>query len=69
MANQSEMLLNKRDAPQTETVQPVQTELAPEIPDRPALAPNVQLIGEMQGTGFVDRQWLVMRNDQFVQVT
>lgn len=40
-----------------------------EVPDRPALAPNVQLAGEMQGTGFKDRQWLIQRGDQFIQVT
>jgi putative peptide zinc metalloprotease protein len=40
-----------------------------EVPERPALAPNIQLVGEMQETGFEDRQWLVQRGDRFVQVT
>ncbi len=39
------------------------------VPERPELAPNVQLIGEMQETGFEDRQWLVQRGGRFVQVT
>jgi outer membrane lipoprotein-sorting protein len=33
------------------------------------LAPDVQLIGEMQGTGFKDRQWLIRRQGRFIQVT
>lgn len=40
-----------------------------EVAERPTLAPNVQLIGEMQGTGFKDRQWLVQRGERFIQVT
>ena len=40
-----------------------------EMSERPALAPNVELVGEMQGTGFVDRQWLVQRDGQFIQLT
>ena len=35
----------------------------------PALAPGVELVGEMPGTGFQDRQWLALRNGQFVQLT
>ena len=42
---------------------------ATEVPERPALASNVQLVGEMQETGFEDRQWLVQRGGRFVQVT
>jgi putative peptide zinc metalloprotease protein len=37
--------------------------------ERPALAPTVRLIGELQDSGFVDRQWLVQRDGQFIQVT
>src|ERR687885_3076221 len=33
----------------------------------PELAPGVELVGEMPETGFQERQWLVMRNGQFVQ--
>ena len=36
---------------------------------RPALAPHVQLLGEMQGTGFKERQWLLRRHDHFIQLT
>jgi putative peptide zinc metalloprotease protein len=39
------------------------------VPQRPALAPDVQLMGEMQGTGFKDRQWLIQRGGRFIQVT
>jgi putative peptide zinc metalloprotease protein len=42
---------------------------APEVPERPALAPNVQPVGEMPGTGFTDQQWLILRNGQFLQVS
>ncbi len=42
---------------------------AAEMPERPALAPNVQLIGEMKGTGFKDRQWLIQRDGRFIQLT
>jgi putative peptide zinc metalloprotease protein len=40
-----------------------------EVPERPALASGVELVGELQGTGFVERQWLVRRGDRFVQLT
>ena len=40
-----------------------------EVPDYPALAPNVELLGEMEETGFKDRQWLVKRGDRFIQLT
>ncbi len=43
--------------------------LAGAVPVRPALAPTVQLVGEMQGTGFKDRQWLIQRDGQFLQLT
>jgi putative peptide zinc metalloprotease protein len=39
------------------------------VPERPALAPAVQLIGEMKDTGFKDRQWLVRRGERFIQTT
>ena len=42
---------------------------AAEVPERPALAPEVQLVGEMPETGFTERQWLVKRGDRFVQIT
>lgn len=40
-----------------------------EVPEHPELAPNVELVGEMQGTGFTDRQWLILRDGRFIQVT
>jgi hypothetical protein len=40
-----------------------------EAPERPALAPSVQLVGEMQGSGFKDRQWLIQRDGHYIQVT
>ena len=39
------------------------------MPERPAISPSVELIGEFQGTGFVDSQWLVRRDDRFIQLT
>jgi putative peptide zinc metalloprotease protein len=40
-----------------------------EVPERPALAPGVELVGEMQDTGFAERQWLIQRDGRFLQVT
>jgi putative peptide zinc metalloprotease protein len=40
-----------------------------EVPERPVLAPSVQLVGEMQGSGFKDRQWLIQRDGHYIQVT
>ena len=37
--------------------------------ERPALAPGVELVGEFQGTGFAEPQWLIRREERFVQVT
>ena len=42
---------------------------AAEVPERPALAPDVQPVGEMPETGFTERQWLVRRGERFVQIT
>lgn len=39
-----------------------------EVPERPMLAPAVELLGEMQDTGFTDRQWLIQRAGRFLQV-
>src|SRR5262245_25922862 len=47
--------------------QPTQT--AEIVADRPALALNVQLMGEMQGHGFADSLWLIQRDSRFIQVT
>jgi putative peptide zinc metalloprotease protein len=40
-----------------------------EVPERPALASGIELVGELQGTGFVESQWLVKRGDRFLQLT
>lgn len=42
--------------------------IAIEVPERPMLAPDVFLVGEMQGSGFQDQQWLIQRGGQFLQV-
>jgi putative peptide zinc metalloprotease protein len=39
------------------------------VPEYPALAPHVELLGEMEETGFRERQWLVRRGDRFIQLT
>lgn len=39
------------------------------VPEKPELAPDVELIGEMRETGFEDRQWLIRRDDKFIQLT
>src|SRR5256885_11800736 len=40
-----------------------------DVPERPARCRDVQLVGEMPGTGFADRQWLVQRNGPYIQLT
>ncbi|MBV8694694.1 MAG: hypothetical protein JO125_04675 [Chloroflexi bacterium] len=37
--------------------------------ERPVLAPNVQLMGELKESGFQQRQWLIQREGQFIQVS
>jgi len=39
------------------------------VPDFPALAPDVELLGEMRETGFKESQYLVRRGERFVQLT
>jgi putative peptide zinc metalloprotease protein len=49
---------------------PKATEAEPvEVPERPQLAPQVQLVGELPDNAFVDRQWLVQRDGNFIQLT
>jgi putative peptide zinc metalloprotease protein len=74
--NQLELLSHRDEAAEraAETQQGQPTAAAgdgrlPAVPDRPVLAPNVQLVGEMRGTGFKDRQWLMQRDGRFIQVT
>jgi putative peptide zinc metalloprotease protein len=40
-----------------------------DVQERPALPPNVCLVGEIQGTGFTDPQWLIQRDSQFIQLS
>jgi putative peptide zinc metalloprotease protein len=47
---------------------PLQAE-TPRAAQLPRLAPQVELLGELQASGFKDRQWLIRRGDRFVQVT
>ncbi len=43
---------------------------APSMSDeRPALAAGVKLVGELKDSGFAEQQWLIERNQRFVQVT
>ena len=35
----------------------------------PQLAPNVELSGEMQESGFAKQQWLAQRDGRFIQLT
>lgn len=39
------------------------------VPEQPSLAPDVELVGEMRETGFVERQWLIQRDGRFIQVS
>lgn len=39
------------------------------VPDRPALASDIELIGEVQGSGYTDSQWLIKRRGHFVQLS
>src|SRR5438093_11172541 len=43
--------------------------VAEQVPERPALAPDVELIGPMPETGFTDQQWLVRQGNRFLQAT
>ncbi|MDQ3823193.1 MAG: DUF3105 domain-containing protein [Actinomycetota bacterium] len=40
-----------------------------DAPERPSLAADVELVGEFEGSGFAERQWLVRRGERFIQVT
>lgn len=50
---------------------PRQTIRAPllEVPEYPVLASGVELVGEMEETGFEERQWLVRRGERFLQLS
>ncbi|MGI8854682.1 MAG: hypothetical protein ACR2JW_02940, partial [Thermomicrobiales bacterium] len=40
-----------------------------DIPDPPALAPNIVMSGEMEESGFAEPQWMVQRDGQFIHLT
>ncbi|MGI8688450.1 MAG: hypothetical protein ACR2M3_07705 [Thermomicrobiales bacterium] len=40
-----------------------------DVPERPALAPTIQLSGEMEESGFAEPQWMVQRDGQFIHLT
>jgi putative peptide zinc metalloprotease protein len=40
-----------------------------EVPEYPMLASGVELVGEMEETGFEERQWLVRRGERFLQLS
>src|SRR5215210_1908803 len=42
---------------------------SPDVLEYPALASRVELIGEMEETGFKERQWLIRRGDRFLQLS
>jgi putative peptide zinc metalloprotease protein len=39
------------------------------VPERPALAPGVELAGKLHDSAFAASQWLVQRNGHFIQLT
>ncbi len=39
------------------------------VPERPALAPNIVMSGEMAESGFAEPQWMVQRDGQFIHLT
>lgn len=51
------------------TTQPAPPASVPTAPERPALALGVELVGELQGSGYQERQWLVQRDGQFIQIS
>lgn len=42
---------------------------AAKLPERPARAPNIELIGEIRESGFKEPQYLIQRGDRFIQLT
>jgi putative peptide zinc metalloprotease protein len=64
------LLVSREEAQQQGSgTQPWQPTAAAVLPERPALAPTVQLVGETHGTGFTEPQWLLQRDGRFIQVT
>lgn len=42
---------------------------ATEVPERPSLAPNVELSGKLRDSAFKDQQWLIQRDGHFIQLS
>ena len=57
-----------KEQPSSQNGQGQQT-LAQTVPERPARAHDVRLIGELRESAFKDRQWLIQRDGQFIQLT
>lgn len=49
--------------------QPNQTPAPADVPEQPSLAPNIQMSGEMEESGFAEPQWMVQRDGQFIHLT
>src|SRR6185436_19997516 len=58
-----DQLANGMLQPQQATQQQIQ------VPEQPALGDNVELLGEMKESAFLDPQWLISRDGRYVQVT
>jgi len=58
-----DQLANGMLQPQQATQQQIQ------VPEQPALGENVELLGEMKESAFLDPQWLISRDGRYVQVT
>lgn len=68
MTSQPPAPANQRSAPPPDGAGAEQPDSI-EAPERPALAPNVELSGQMQESGFENQQWLAQREGRFVQLT
>src|SRR5689334_9230456 len=51
------------------TAESLVTQMKVSVPACPKLARGVALAGMLEGTGFVDQQWLVEQNGRYLQVT
>jgi hypothetical protein len=41
----------------------------PQVPERPSLAPGVELVGQIEGSSFQNSQWLIQRDGRFLRVS
>ncbi len=70
------MIPNTPPSNDTDALEPVVFQASQDLPttsteaiEYPVLAPNVQLAGELQESGFKDQQWLIQRDGQFIQLS